>query len=147
MFAEDMDLCWRAHRAGAEVGTAPDAVVTHVEGVSRRVAPYRMQVAHHRSALRFAVTTTTGPARLLLPVAALILGIRLAAVLVVTTPASRATCRRRRRARQQASTGNRRRPLAYDAGGLRAGLWLKVEASRRRNDPRKATLVAEHGAA
>ena len=61
MFAEDMDLCWRAHRAGAEVGTAPDAVVTHAEGVSRRVAPYRMQVAHHRSALRFAVTTTTRP--------------------------------------------------------------------------------------
>ena len=24
-------------------------------------------------------------------------------------------------------------------GGLRAGLWLKVEASRRQNDPRKAT--------
>jgi N-acetylglucosaminyl-diphospho-decaprenol L-rhamnosyltransferase len=87
MFAEDMDLCWRAHRAGAEVGTAPDAVVTHAEGVSRRVAPYRMQVAHHRSALRFAVTTTSGPARLLLPVAAAILAVRLAAVLVVTTPA------------------------------------------------------------
>jgi len=87
MFAEDMDLCWRAHRAGALVGTAPDAVVTHVEGVSRRVAPYRMQVAHHRSALRFAVTTTTGPARLLLPLAVLLLGLRLAAVLVITTPA------------------------------------------------------------
>ena len=27
----------------------------------------------------------------------------------------------------------------YHRGGLRAGLWLKVEASRRRNDPRKAT--------
>jgi len=26
-------------------------------------------------------------------------------------------------------------------------LWLKVEASRRRNDPRKVTLVTEHGAA
>jgi N-acetylglucosaminyl-diphospho-decaprenol L-rhamnosyltransferase len=89
MFAEDMDLCWRAHRAGAAVGTAPDAIVTHAEGISRRAAPYRMQVAHHRGALRFAVTTTTGPARLLLPVAALLLGVRLAAVLVVTTPASR----------------------------------------------------------
>ncbi len=87
MFAEDMDLCWRARRAGVEVGTAADAVVTHAEGVSRRVAPYRMQVAHHRSALRFAATTTTGPARLLLPAAAAILAVRLAAVLVVTTPA------------------------------------------------------------
>jgi N-acetylglucosaminyl-diphospho-decaprenol L-rhamnosyltransferase len=93
MFAEDMDLCWRAHRAGAFVGTAPEAVVTHAEGVSRRVAPYRMQVAHHRSALRFAVTTTRGPARLLLPLAVVLLGLRLVAVLVVTTPAPSSTSR------------------------------------------------------
>jgi N-acetylglucosaminyl-diphospho-decaprenol L-rhamnosyltransferase len=85
MFAEDMDLCWRARLAGSQVGTAPSAVVTHVEGVSRRAAPYRMQVAHHRSALRFAVATTRGPARLLLPLAAAILAVRLAAVLVVTS--------------------------------------------------------------
>ena len=91
MFAEDMDLCWRAHRAGVLVGTAPEAVVTHAEGVSRRLAPYRMQVAHHRSALRFAVTTTTGPARLLLPLAVVLLGLRLAAVLVITTPAAAPT--------------------------------------------------------
>jgi len=83
MFAEDMDLCWRARGAGSVVGTSPEAVVTHVEGVSRRAAPYRMQVAHHRSALRFAVQTTRGPARLLLPLAALILGMRLVAVTVL----------------------------------------------------------------
>ena len=88
MFAEDMDLCWRAKRAGHQVGTAPDAVVTHVEGVSRRVAPYRMQVAHHRSALRFAVRTTSGPARLLLPLAAVVLAARLVVVLAITTPAT-----------------------------------------------------------
>ncbi|HUD70186.1 MAG TPA: hypothetical protein VMQ40_08100 [Acidimicrobiales bacterium] len=87
MFAEDMDLCWRAKRAGHQVGTAPDAVVTHVEGVSRRVAPYRMQVAHHRSALRFAVRTTSGPARLLLPLAVVVLAARLVVVLAITTPA------------------------------------------------------------
>jgi N-acetylglucosaminyl-diphospho-decaprenol L-rhamnosyltransferase len=87
MFAEDMDLCWRAKRAGHQVGTAPDAVVTHVEGVSRRVAPYRMQVAHHRSALRFAVRTTSGPARALLPLAAVVLAVRLLVVLAITTPA------------------------------------------------------------
>ena len=86
MFAEDMDLCWRAKRAGHQVGTAPDAVVTHVEGVSRRVAPYRMQVAHHRSALRFAVRTTSGPARLLLPLAVIVLAARLVVVLAITTP-------------------------------------------------------------
>lgn len=83
MFAEDMDLCWRAHAAGFEVGTAPGAIVTHVEGVSRRGAPRRMLVAHHVSALRFASRTTSGPKRLLLPLAAMLLAARLAAMLVL----------------------------------------------------------------
>ena len=60
MFAEDMDLCWRAKQAGWVVGVQPAAVVTHAEGVSRSRHPYRMVVAHHRSALRFANRTTTG---------------------------------------------------------------------------------------
>jgi N-acetylglucosaminyl-diphospho-decaprenol L-rhamnosyltransferase len=85
MFAEDMDLCWRAGKLGALVGTAPDAVVTHVVGVSRRAAPHRMVLEHHRSALRFAARTTRGPARLLLPLAALLLGARLAAALLAPT--------------------------------------------------------------
>lgn len=87
MFAEDMDLCFRARDRGAHVGTAPDAIVTHVEGVSRRAAPYRMQVAHHTSALRFAARTTHGPARLLLPLAAVMLSVRLVGVLAVTAKA------------------------------------------------------------
>ncbi len=33
------------------------------------------------------------------------------------------------------------------ADRLSLELWLKVEASRRRNDPRKLTSVNEHGAA
>ncbi|MGH9088779.1 MAG: glycosyltransferase family 2 protein [Acidimicrobiales bacterium] len=77
MFAEDMDLCWRAHRAGWSVGVEPRAVVTHAEGVSRRRHPYRMLVAHHRSALRFAARTATSWRRLSLLPAALVLGIRL----------------------------------------------------------------------
>jgi N-acetylglucosaminyl-diphospho-decaprenol L-rhamnosyltransferase len=85
MFAEDMDLCWRARREGFEVGTAPRAVVTHVEGVSRRVAPRRMLLAHHVSALRFAARTTEGPKRLLLPIAALVLTVRLGAMLALPT--------------------------------------------------------------
>jgi N-acetylglucosaminyl-diphospho-decaprenol L-rhamnosyltransferase len=84
MFAEDMDLCFRARAAGAGVGTAPEAVVTHVEGVSRRAAPYRMKLEHHRSALRFAIETTRGPARLLLPLAAGVLGVRLCASMTAT---------------------------------------------------------------
>jgi N-acetylglucosaminyl-diphospho-decaprenol L-rhamnosyltransferase len=78
MFAEDMDLCWRAHRAGWGVGVQPAAVVTHAEGVSRRLHPYRMLVAHHRSALRFAGRTTKGWRRVALPLAAAVLAARLA---------------------------------------------------------------------
>jgi N-acetylglucosaminyl-diphospho-decaprenol L-rhamnosyltransferase len=77
MFAEDMDLCWRARRAGWGVGVQPAAVVTHEEGRSRRRHPYRMLVAHHRSALRFAVRTTEGWRRVALPLAVAVLGARL----------------------------------------------------------------------
>jgi N-acetylglucosaminyl-diphospho-decaprenol L-rhamnosyltransferase len=90
MFAEDMDLCWRAGRAGWRIGFEPAALVTHQEGVSRRSHPYRMALAHHRSALRFAAKTTSGPRRLLLPLAALGLGARLLATwatLAVRSPA------------------------------------------------------------
>lgn len=77
MFAEDIDLCWRAHQAGWSVGVEPAAVVTHVRGVSRRRHPYRMLLAHHRSALRFAARRARGAEVLALPAAAAVLGVRL----------------------------------------------------------------------
>jgi N-acetylglucosaminyl-diphospho-decaprenol L-rhamnosyltransferase len=77
MYAEDMDLCWRAHHAGWGVGFAGAASVTHIQGVSTARRPYRMMVAHHRSALRFTVRTTSGWRRLALPVAAAVLGLRM----------------------------------------------------------------------
>ena len=77
MYAEDMDLCWRAHDAGWGVGFAGTAEVTHVQGVSTARHPYRMMAAHHRSALRFTVRTTTGWRRAALPVAVLVLGLRM----------------------------------------------------------------------
>jgi N-acetylglucosaminyl-diphospho-decaprenol L-rhamnosyltransferase len=79
MFVEDMDLCWRARQAGWGVGVQPAATVTHLEGVSRRSHPYRMIVAHHRSAMRFAARATTGWRRAALPLAAAVLGARLVA--------------------------------------------------------------------
>ncbi len=85
MFAEDMDLCWRLHRGGWGVGFQPAAVVTHVQGVSTRRHPYRMLVAHHRSALRFAVRTTGGWRRALLPAAAAVLAGRLVAACAAET--------------------------------------------------------------
>ena len=77
MYAEDMDLCWRAHEAGWGVGFAGTAEVTHVQGVSTARHPYRMIAAHHRSALRFVVRTTKGWRRLALPAAVLVLGVRM----------------------------------------------------------------------
>ncbi len=67
MYLEDTDLCWRAHQAGWGVGFAGTAAVTHVQGVSTARHPYKMMVAHHRSALRFTVRTTKGWRRAALP--------------------------------------------------------------------------------
>lgn len=77
MYNEDMDLCWRAHQAGWGVGFTGAAAVTHVQGVSTARHPYRMMVAHHRSALRFTVRTTSGWRRVVLPLAVIVLGARL----------------------------------------------------------------------
>ena len=81
MFAEDMDLCWRVRERGWAVAALDEAVVTHVEGLSRRHASRAMIIAHHESALRFEAYHARGPRRLLVPVAALVLGVRLALAL------------------------------------------------------------------
>jgi N-acetylglucosaminyl-diphospho-decaprenol L-rhamnosyltransferase len=78
MYAEEMDLCWRAHQAGWGVGFAGGASVTHIQGVSTARHPVKMMVAHHRSALRFTVRTTTGWGRVALPLAVAVLGLRMA---------------------------------------------------------------------
>ena len=79
MYGEDVDLCWRAHRAGYEVAWVPSASVTHAGGISTRRTPYRMLAAHHRSALRFATRSLSGPRRLALPAIAVVLGLRFVA--------------------------------------------------------------------
>jgi N-acetylglucosaminyl-diphospho-decaprenol L-rhamnosyltransferase len=76
MYVEDVDLCWRLWQAGWRVGYEPSALVMHTVGASSELAPYRMIAAHHRSLLRFAIKTTTGRRRLLLPVVAFGLGVR-----------------------------------------------------------------------
>ncbi|HXX88746.1 MAG TPA: glycosyltransferase family 2 protein [Acidimicrobiales bacterium] len=77
MYVEDVDLCWRAHQAGWQVLYVPEAEVTHLQGVSTARRPYRMLVAHHLSALRFASRTSAGSRRVLLPGVALVLAVRL----------------------------------------------------------------------
>jgi N-acetylglucosaminyl-diphospho-decaprenol L-rhamnosyltransferase len=70
MYAEDLDLCWRAGRAGWKVGYEPAAQVVHVQGASTALHPYRMLLAHHRSAWRFACRSLEGPRRWALPLVA-----------------------------------------------------------------------------
>jgi N-acetylglucosaminyl-diphospho-decaprenol L-rhamnosyltransferase len=76
MYAEDVDLCWRAWKAGWRVGYEPEGRIIHVIGGSTELMPYRMILAHHRSLLRFAVKSETGPRRLLLPLVAAGLAVR-----------------------------------------------------------------------
>ena len=82
MFAEDMALCWQLREHGFKVAATTDAVVTHIEGVSRARASRDMLIAHHRSALRFEYQTAKGWRRALVPLAALVLSLRLVLVLV-----------------------------------------------------------------
>jgi N-acetylglucosaminyl-diphospho-decaprenol L-rhamnosyltransferase len=77
MYVEDLDLCWRAHRAGWAVAYVPSAAVTHLQGTSTARHPYRMLLAHHRSTLHFASRRTEGWRRTALPGVALVLGTRL----------------------------------------------------------------------
>jgi N-acetylglucosaminyl-diphospho-decaprenol L-rhamnosyltransferase len=83
MFAEDMALCWQLREHGFEVAATSDATVTHLEGVSRARASREMLIAHHRSALRFEFHTARGWRRVLVPLASLVLSLRLVLVLMV----------------------------------------------------------------
>jgi N-acetylglucosaminyl-diphospho-decaprenol L-rhamnosyltransferase len=76
MYVEDVDLCWRLHRAGWGILYEPSARVVHEQGRSTSREPYRMLAAHHRSILRFAARSTKGRRRLLLPLVAVALGAR-----------------------------------------------------------------------
>ncbi|MGD0692614.1 MAG: glycosyltransferase family 2 protein [Acidimicrobiales bacterium] len=86
MFAEDMALCWQMRAHGYDVAATPDALVMHIEGVSRARASREMLIAHHRGAMRFEWQTASGWRRLLTPVATLVLGLRLCVVLIIRPP-------------------------------------------------------------
>jgi N-acetylglucosaminyl-diphospho-decaprenol L-rhamnosyltransferase len=78
MYVEDVDLCWRLHRAGWAVLYEASAHVVHEQGRSTSRHPYRMLAAHHHSILRFAARSTSGRERLLLPLVTVALAARLA---------------------------------------------------------------------
>ncbi len=76
MYAEDVDLCWRLARAGWTATYVPAAEVTHLQGVSTATHPYQMILEHHRSLLRFAVRSSSGWRRALLPLVTVGLAVR-----------------------------------------------------------------------
>jgi N-acetylglucosaminyl-diphospho-decaprenol L-rhamnosyltransferase len=98
MFLEEVDLCRRLRLGGWRIAYEPSAHLVHEEGVSRAHHPYRMIVAHHRSAWRYAQRWWSGPRRLLLPAAAI--GLTLRAVIAMIS----------RRVRAGRPEGRRRRP-------------------------------------
>lgn len=82
MYVEDVDLCWRLRRAGWVVRYDADAVVVHEQGRSTSQRPYRMLAAHHRSMWRFARRSSSGAARLALPVVGVGILVRFALALM-----------------------------------------------------------------
>lgn len=53
MYCEDVDLCWRARKAGYDVVYIPESVIVHAIGRSTDQVPNRMIGRFHRSMLRF----------------------------------------------------------------------------------------------
>jgi N-acetylglucosaminyl-diphospho-decaprenol L-rhamnosyltransferase len=81
MYFEDVDLGYRLGQAGWLNAYEPDAIVTHVGGLSTKSESRRMLLAHHRSAERFIRTKYASP--LLAPIRwALTAGLRVRAWIV-----------------------------------------------------------------
>lgn len=91
MYMEDVDLCFRMHKAGWNAAYEPAASVMHVQGVSTRQRAYRMIYIHHRSLIRYHARNTTGVDRLLLPVVLFGLAVRLPIALLQRYSTSRAS--------------------------------------------------------
>lgn len=80
LYAEDVDLAWRAHRAGWAVVLEPGSEATHEGGRSTAAHPWRRLYHHHRSTLRFLWRRSDGVSRLVVLPAAVVLVLRAAVV-------------------------------------------------------------------
>ena len=109
MYVEDADLCWRLHRAGWAVVYEPAARIVHEQGLSTSRHPYRMLLSHHRSIWRFALRTSTGRDRLMLPLVGLALCARLALASLRCFLAASRDRRSERRERLGAGGGSKAR--------------------------------------
>ncbi len=71
---DDLDLCWRAHLAGARVVVAPDARVRHLEALGQRRGDDRRRL-QHRHRLRSLLATTSTMRLVALAPAAMLLSV------------------------------------------------------------------------
>lgn len=77
MYVEDLDLCARIRKAGYSSLYYPQAqMLHHVAGSSRRY-PYKMVRHHHFSLIRFTVRRLRGPFKILAPLVAAALIVRM----------------------------------------------------------------------
>lgn len=60
-YFEDVDLCYRARRAGYGVWYTPEAVMHHLESASMRRDSFRGHCAYYRNRLRFALKSYSVP--------------------------------------------------------------------------------------
>jgi N-acetylglucosaminyl-diphospho-decaprenol L-rhamnosyltransferase len=97
MYLEDVDLCWRLHRAGWRVRYEPEAEVVHEQGRSASRHPYAMLLAHHRSMWRFARRSAEPREKVLLPLVALGLLVRVVLAWAEHLASPRSRLRRGRR--------------------------------------------------
>ncbi len=72
MYVEDMDICWRAHKAGWGVWFCPSAEITHKKARASDLIPNRMIYQHHRSMYTFFkkhyCPTANIPERIIVPI-------------------------------------------------------------------------------
>ena len=97
MYLEDVDLCWRLHRAGWRVRYEPDAEVVHEQGRSASRHPYSMLLAHHVSMWRFARRSADRSEKMLLPLVFLGLLVRVVLAWAEHFASPRSRLRRGRR--------------------------------------------------
>ncbi|HTW99328.1 MAG TPA: glycosyltransferase family 2 protein [Acidimicrobiales bacterium] len=76
LYLEEVDLCRRLGESGWRIAYEPAAVAVHSGGASTSRRPLRSVAAYHRSLWRYLRSTSSGPERIALPLAAAAIGLR-----------------------------------------------------------------------
>ncbi|MDW3217972.1 MAG: glycosyltransferase family 2 protein [Acidimicrobiales bacterium] len=154
---EDIDLCWRAHLAGARVMIVPDARVRHRDDLYGRTGVDDIRRTRARHQLRTVLVTASRPSLLLtLPLLALLtLGEAAVALLAGRLSHVRdvfgAWSWNLRRIGEIRARRRRLRPLIrarhadvralQETGSVRINAFVRGQIGRRRDDPQFAALI------